>query len=268
MLIRSLGFRTDVMLLALAGSEVADRGAYVVVRTPENPGFWWGNFLLYAAPPGPEDAGRWAADFAREFPAARHLAFGVDGTEGETGSARAHAALGVTAEVSAVLTASRLVTPPDPAPAPGAEVLIRPLAGDADWADAVRLRLSWLDSPTSADELRFVERRVAGHRAMCEAGHGSWFGAFVAGRLRAGAGVFTDSNGLARFQTVETHPDFRRQGLAAAVVHRAGSHALADPRTHTLVIVADPDYHAIRLYRALGFQETERQAQLQGTRDD
>jgi hypothetical protein len=31
----------------------------------------------------------------------------------------------------------------------------------------------------------------------------------------------------------------------------------------TLVIVADPEYHAIRIYRSLGFTETETQIELE-----
>jgi ribosomal protein S18 acetylase RimI-like enzyme len=264
-MIRSLGFRTDVMLLGLGGSVIDDRGTYVVVRTPANPGFWWGNFLLYGTPPRRGDAARWEADFVREFPTTGHRAFGVDGGEGETGDEAAHRALGVTADVSAVMTADRLRAGPDSTALP-ADTEIRPLAGEADWAQALRLRLAAVETPSTEDHRLFAERRVAGHRALCEEGHGAWFGAFVGGELRAGAGVFTNGSGLARFQNVETHPDFRRQGLATAVVHDAGAYALGDPHVHTLVIVAEPSYPAIRIYRSLGFEETERQVQLQGER--
>jgi ribosomal protein S18 acetylase RimI-like enzyme len=74
--------------------------------------------------------------------------------------------------------------------------------------------------------------------------------------------LFAVGSGLARFQNVETHPGFRRRGFASAVIHHAAQHALRDPGVRTLVIVADPDDHAIRLYRTLGFVDTERQVQL------
>ena len=44
--IRSLGYRTDLMVRAREGSLVEDRGDYLVIRSPGNPAFWWGNFLL------------------------------------------------------------------------------------------------------------------------------------------------------------------------------------------------------------------------------
>ena len=53
MQVTSLGYRTDLTLRVLEGSEVADRGDYLVVRSPGNPAHWWGNFLLLAAVPEP-----------------------------------------------------------------------------------------------------------------------------------------------------------------------------------------------------------------------
>lgn len=262
MKIASLGFRTDVMLLELGGSVVTDHGAHLVVRTPENPGFHWGNFLLFDAPPRPGDPARWSALFAAEFPEAKHRAFGVDGVDGAAGDSPGCEPLGLAIEVDTVLTADRLL-PSAVAPSavtPAAE--IRALSGDDDWRQALDLGFACYGPPSDDDSRAFAERRVAGHRRLCEAGHGNWIGAFVDGRLRAGAGLFAVGSDLARFQNVETHPDFRRRGLASAVLRHAAQHALPEPGSRTLVIVADPDDSAIRLYRALGFVDAERQAHL------
>lgn len=40
--IKSLGYRTDLLLLELSDSEFHDAGEYVVIRTPANPTYWWG----------------------------------------------------------------------------------------------------------------------------------------------------------------------------------------------------------------------------------
>jgi hypothetical protein len=66
------------MVRALEGSHIDDRGEYLVIRTPRNPDFWWGNFLLIGAPPQPGEAPVWLQTFATEFPQARHVALGVD----------------------------------------------------------------------------------------------------------------------------------------------------------------------------------------------
>ena len=49
--VRSLAFRTDLALLERGGTEVTDRGTHLVVRTPGNPTFYWGNFMLLSEPP-------------------------------------------------------------------------------------------------------------------------------------------------------------------------------------------------------------------------
>jgi len=63
----SLGYRTDVALRVLGGSEIADHVDHIVVRTAANPGFWWGNFMLLAAPP-PGETASWLSKFAAKFP--------------------------------------------------------------------------------------------------------------------------------------------------------------------------------------------------------
>ncbi|MFJ4923486.1 GNAT family N-acetyltransferase [Streptomyces sp. NPDC088725] len=242
----------------MAGAVLDDRASHLVVRTPANPGYHWGNFALFGAPPAPGDAERWAAVFAREFPGAEYLALGVDGTDGAPGDSSARARLGVAAEVYAVLTATRLNPPARPNPAAD----IRPLATDNDWAQALALRIACEDSAPSDGYMAFMEKKTAEYRMLTEAGHGAWFGAFLGGRMRAGAGLFGHAGGPVRFQNVETHPGFRRRGLAASVVHRAGQWGLRERRARPLVIVADPEYHAIRVYRGLGFTEIERQVML------
>jgi len=244
--VRSLGFRTDLMLRRMAGSDIEEHTGYLVVRTPANPGFWWGNFVLFAGPPTGTDA---LAVFAAEFPGAAHVAIGVDGTDGILGDAFVD--LGLTVEVNSVLTAEQLR-----APSPGPTV--RPLSTDDDWSQAIGLRLACYYETPTPDERQFTELQVIEERRLCEAGHGTWYGAFVEGRMRSGAGLFREGD-LARFQSVETHPDFRRRGLASAVLSHA---ARREPGARALVIVADPDDQAIRLYRALGFAEAERQIQL------
>jgi ribosomal protein S18 acetylase RimI-like enzyme len=62
---------------------------------------------------------------------------------------------------------------------------------------------------------------------------------------------------------VSTHPDHRRRGFAAQTVAAAGKFAAETYRTKTLVIVADPKYHAISIYRDLGFVVTEQQVSIE-----
>jgi ribosomal protein S18 acetylase RimI-like enzyme len=70
-------------------------------------------------------------------------------------------------------------------------------------------------------------------------------------------GLFRASEGLARFQFVETHPEARRRGLAGTLVHHVSRFGFGELEAHTLVMVADPTHPAIRLYRSLGFADGE-----------
>jgi ribosomal protein S18 acetylase RimI-like enzyme len=265
--VRSLGYRTDLMVRALSGSTVDDRGDYTVVRTDHNPGFYWGNFLLFSAPPTSADVERWRGLFAAEFPAAKHCAYGVDTTDGVTGEPAAIDALGVTARADAVLAADRLAAPTAPT---GVE--LRVFRADADWDQLAGLRSVVYDqdgdapSPKdNADEAAFVVRQAAANRDLVAAGHAEWLGGFDDGRLVGALGIVSDGSGVARYQTVETHPDYRRRGIAGRLVYDAGSLAAERFDAGTLVIVADPEYHAIRLYQSLGFEPAELQVQLERT---
>jgi ribosomal protein S18 acetylase RimI-like enzyme len=249
--IQGLGWRTDLALLEISGSVLEDRGDHVVVRTPDNPTFWWGNFVLLAGPPtDAADARQWLGVFEAEFPAAAHRTFGIDGTVGTAADGAPLAALGMETEVSSVMTATSVHEPPKP----NREPTYRPLESDADWEQQVELTMA---GETIGYDREFSEGRALAHRRLVDAGQGQWWGAFKGGRLLSSMGLFRASPGLARFQTVKTHPDARGKGLAGTLVHEIGRFGFADLDAETLVMVADPEYLAIRVYRSVGFADTE-----------
>ncbi len=255
--IRGLGFRTDLALLEISGTQLTDRGDHIVVRTPDNPTFWWGNFLLLAAPPADrDDAQRWLDMFEAEFPGAEHRAIGLDGPDVTPTDPAPFRALGLESETSSVMTATSVHEPPRP----NTEATYRPLESDADWEQQVELTIV---GETIGYSREFVEPRTAAYRRLVEGGHGQYWGAFEDGRLLSSMGLFRASPGLARFQTVKTHPDARGRGLAGTLVHRISELGFADLEAETLVMVADPEYLAIRVYRSVGFADTEVQVAVE-----
>jgi len=253
MRVTSLGYRTDVALRTMEGAEVTDRGDHLVVRTPDNPNFWWGNFLLLAEVPRPGEAGRWVARFGAEFPAAGHVALGVDTADGDAELPRDVAVAGLEVERAVVMTAAEVVPPARP----NTDAEIRPLGSDADWRQSVDLAIRCADG---GDESDYLERRAMARRRMTQAGIGVWFGAFDGVRLLAQLGLFDVGDGYGRYQHVETDPAARRRGLAGTLLWYAGRYGREVLGTRTLVIVADPADAAIRVYRACGF--AARQGQL------
>jgi ribosomal protein S18 acetylase RimI-like enzyme len=257
--VASLGYRTDLALLAAGGSVVEDRKDHLVVRSPRNPTHWWGNFLLLDQVPSAQDVPRWLERFAATFPDARHVALGVDGTDGQVSDLAPWTALGLVAEAQAVMTATS-VHPPRRA----ADAVCRALASDGDWAQSVELRVRCHDGPEEAAAFRaYASAQAQTRRKMVAAGHGRWFGAFADDRLVCHMGLFAGGPGLARFQSVETDPDHRRRGLAGSLVHSVSRYGFDTLGARTLVMVADPGYHALDLYRSLGFAVTQTQLQAE-----
>jgi ribosomal protein S18 acetylase RimI-like enzyme len=255
--VRSLAFRTDLALLRLAGSEVEDHGSHIAVRTPDNPTYWWGNFLLLPRAPTDEELPGWLELFGATYPTSRHLAFGVDGPDGTRDDLAAFAAAGLDVDAASVMTATSVHEPPRP----NREATYRPLAGDDDWRQQVELGIAGEHEDDGQD---FVIAKTAAERSLTGRGIGEWWGAFVDGRLLASMGLFSASPGLARFQQVKTHPDARGRGLAGTLVNEVSRFGFEELGAEALVMVADPDYLAIRVYRSVGFADTE--VQLQAAR--
>ena len=167
--VTSLGNRTNLALLELGGSQIEGCGDHLVARSPHNPAFWWGNFLLL--PPdstAPADIDRWMDRFAAVLPDAKHRAFAVDGTDGTLADLDGFAERGLSVEASTVMTASS-VRPPD---RPNQDATYRQLESDDDWAQCLRLRIECNDT----DEVGYEQFAApqGGDRAGDGRGRSRW----------------------------------------------------------------------------------------------
>ena len=71
------GWATDVAVLRHAGSVVEDRGDHLVVRTPQNPDYHWGNCVLVLDEHSVGDADRWIGVFNAAHPDAGWVSVGL-----------------------------------------------------------------------------------------------------------------------------------------------------------------------------------------------
>jgi GNAT superfamily N-acetyltransferase len=260
--IRSLLAATDVDVLPDT-SLVVDRGEYVVVRTPTNPTYHWGNFLLWRRPPEAGDRARWEAAFLEEFGGeqrgSRHVSLCWD-VPGEDGAAlEEFVAVGYEADRGVALVAE----PDDLVDHPRAcvDAQVRALDPDGDeemWAAVLELQVASREPNHPEEYYRtFVTARMADRRARFRAGDGAWFVALLDGEVAGSCGVVV-TQGRARYQAVDTAPAFRRRGVASRLVVEAGRHAVSNSDARQLVIGADAEYHALPLYESLGFTVRER----------
>ena len=258
MQLRSLGYRTDLIFHRFEG-DVTDQGRYLVVRTPRNPTYRWGNFLIFDAPPGPGDFEKWTVLFEQEVGSPDYRLSAWDTTDGEHGAVEGFLEAGFELSEEVVMAAEAL-TPP---PRPPQNLEVRALETEADFAAHIDLHALCRDPDEAEGGYRaFFERKTASYREMIGAGLGRWFGAFLDGQLVGDLGVFGEG-GLARYQEVVTHPAFRRRGVCRSLLYESSRFARETLGAKTLVIIADEHYFAKNLYAAAGFTVRERQGSLE-----
>lgn len=262
MRIRSLAYETDFLVIAETG-RVDHRPDYSVGRTPENPGYLWGNLILMPEPPQAGDLTKWTEIFAREFEhetGVRHQTFGWDSPSGEDGAAAEFVQAGFERLRSDVLIAETLDLRPPPEPADLLEM--RPLESNGDWEKATELQILCRGAGFDPSEFRdFKVRRMRAFRRLVEEDRGRWYGAFLGDQLVGDLGLFS-FDGTARFQLIETHPDHRRRGVCRNLLYFSAHDFLLTGDADTLMIVAEEDSAESKIYQSVGFKVGEKQIGL------
>jgi GNAT superfamily N-acetyltransferase len=260
--VRSLVWATDIDVLE-RNHALVRRDRYWAVHSPENPTFWWGNFLLFDDAPVDGDGDRWEELFQAEFgarTAVTHRCFAWDRTDGIAGAAGPElVARGYELEwtVGLVAQAGHVVSHPRA----NQQVTVQALDPDADarlWEAAIEIQMAQAPADVSVDYHRtYLVRRQRGLRELFRDGRGAWYLALLDGLPVASLGIVVTGS-RARYQVVETLAAHRRKGIATRLVADAATHAARHHHIDHFVIAADPDYHAIGIYEGLGFERAER----------
>lgn len=265
---RSLVRATDLDVLPL-DHVVERRDGYRVIRSPGHPGHYFGNLLLFDAPPTPGDASRWERLFDAEFRVdsrVRHRTFAWDRTDGELGQAREEflpRGFELEQTVGLIAEAGRLRAHPRQNRDVRVRSLQHPDAADREyWEQVVELQVaSRSESFTEEKQRDFTRRRLSDLRALFRAGRGSWFVALdPSGREVLGSCGLVVTGRRGRFQAVDTAAEHRRRGICSRLIVEAAHRATERYGADHFVIAADPGYHALGLYESLGFERAERVA--------
>ena len=242
-----IGWSTELAVLTLSGSRVEDHGDHLVVRTPANPTYHWGNCILVTDPAGADDAGHWLHAFETTFPSANWVAIGLPRmpTDSSVWTARE-----LSLEPEAVLVS---LTPPSQSVPPHGYT-VRRLNG-TDWEqhlvlDAAENEWAW-DSEAGA-YTSFARARNESRRAMGVGDIAAYFGAFADGSLAASLGIVRCGT-TGRYQDVLTATSHRRRGLASHLLgvaaRWAGSHGC-----DRWVVVTEATNPAGRVYERAGLE--------------
>jgi hypothetical protein len=255
MKINSLGRLTDHLFAKFSGT-VVDRGSYTLIQTPSNPGYHWGNYIVFDRAPRAGDLREWTEIFDKEFTyysTPGHYVFTWDTENNDTGEYQEFLDANYEFDSAAVLTANTLNSPPHV----NSDILIRKIKLNKEWEDVIKLQTMCADPKfVNKNYEGFKRRQIAEYRKMSESGKGNWFGAFIGDQLMGDLGIFYE-DGVGRYQNVGTHPELRRRGICGTLVYEAGKIAINDFGLKNLVMEADLDYHAARIYESVGFKKTE-----------
>lgn len=249
--LKALGFKSEFIFTSFDGV-VEDCGHYLVIRTPTNPNFFWGNLLIFDHPPVAGDYEKWVELFKKEFtdPRIYHITLAWDSGVEIGSQVEKFLEAGYKLETNGVMSATSVVKPPRFSE----ELEVRPLASNKEWEDMIQVQIDSAHEYLSKVEWEsFYRKQSIRYQKMVEAKMGEWFGGFIDGKLVASLGIFY-KDGLGRFQIVSTHPDYRRKGYCGTLVYKTALYAFENFGVKDLVMCADPDYFAINIYESCGFQ--------------
>ena len=253
MKIESIG-RGSELVIGLYEGELIERDSYFVLQTPSNREYFWGNYLIFKSAPKPGSLVEWKRIFDEEFPCYKephHYAFTwLEPVNIELPEFKEE---GFEYERTTVLIADSIIKSKNM----NQEVEIRKLDTDEDWEMVYEIGLLCADPNLIKEDYKVFQRsKISNYRAMIRDSHGHWYGAFIGKQLVGDLGLFF-KDGIGRYQAVQTHPDHRGQGICQRLLYESALEGLTSGRAEQLVILADPDYFAKKIYEKVGFKEHE-----------
>ena len=260
MKLKVLVYKTNVSVLSHLGELRYGKGGMCIV-SPQNPGWFWGTFMVRSAPPVPGCLAAWEAEYDEliaETPGIAHRTIAWDVPQ----SSLDHTDQFVEAGYERYESVTLLLDEPDPAAPNNPALLMRPLKSDEDWAQVLELQTLVAKEKYHAGTGDFKQPQMRDYRILTQRGIGEWWGAWYEGKLVADMGIYACEDGLSCLQLVETHPDYRRRGFSRQLMCEVTRFALGPMQARSVVIQAEAGTNAERFYRKAGGRLSEYTVEL------
>lgn len=255
MKLKSLARQTDLIFAAHNG-KILDRGNYLVISTPTNPSYHWGNYLVFNKAPVANDEVKWREVFKAEFghdERITHELFAWDLGQDDQFDPAPFVTLGFEQDEGITLATDQLEYPAKY----NLDIELIKIASDEEWEEVTKLQILCGDPKFAKSYEPFKRAQMKNYRQMTAAKLGHWWAAKLDGKIVADLGVFYQGQ-VARYQSVGTHPDYRRLGICQTLVYESALSSLTEFKVNQLVMEADIHYHAAKIYESVGFKPVEK----------
>ncbi len=250
-----MALRSELVVLSHS-CEIKEKVDYFVIRSLQNPNFHWANFLIFKQSANENDLPKWEEHFCAEFPefVHQHRAFtwikGEDVPNFKIGE--------YLLEKTVCLTAKDVQQVQQIHPA----ITLRRIQLEQEWLELEKKQTERVSpEELSPSFLNFNKQRFRDYKAMVDNNLGDWFIADLGGEWVGDLGLF-HGEGMGCYQNVTTYPGFEGRGIAHALVYGSAKYALKNYPIEELVIVAEENSRAQKIYQNLGFKVVENRTNL------
>lgn len=253
---KSLGAQTNILMDSFL-ADITEKEDYFVIRTPQRPNYFWGNYILMKSIPNRGDFKRWVHIFDTEIGKRSETGFCAitfDLEREDRFDASEFLENGFRLEFDKVLTANKVIEPNKL----NLELEIREydLLKNIEGYIAVHFDHNW-PYGNKAEQTEFLREQAFDFSKLVEQKMAKRFGGFLNGKLISDLGIYWNEE-VVRFNSISTHACFRRIGACRTLVFSVSQDLLKLYPNKTLVMLADEDYHAAKIYESIGFEAKDR----------
>lgn len=244
--IKSLGLLSDKMFFDF-DQNFKESSEYFALSTPENPDFFWGNYLMFKSELEEGSFIKWPFLFDNEFSKDSRILHKTFSWAGKYDKQELEKFVQNNYDFSETIV---LVAEAKDLKCPykNKDIVCSIVDLDSDWKELVDFQIETNTDFNPDHYAQFINKRMNKYKSYVMNNHGNWYIAKINDRIVADLGLFW-SGTLARFQNIKTHENYRKKGISQTLINFAVDNSKKD----FFVIEAEEDGPAINMYKRVGF---------------